>query len=192
MNFKNVFRKLQPEYNAPVTLTLTFVSIAMCLIIMAFGESIQHFFATKPSIDPLSPMFYVRLVNHIFIHADWSHLLNNFALILILGPNLEEKLGSFKLALLILATAIVAALTNALLSSNGLIGASCIAYMFIFLSAFGKRATAKIPLTIMLVAILYVSQEIVGMFKDDNISHTSHLVSGACGALFGFLLNDKK
>lgn len=192
MNFKQAFRKLQPEYNAPVTLTLTFVSIAMCLIIMVFGEGIQHFFAAKSQFDWWNPMFYVRLVSHIFIHADWSHLLNNFALILILGPNLEEKLGSFRLALLVLATAIVAALANALLSSTGLIGASCIVYMFIFLSAFGKRATAKIPLTILLVAILYVSQEITGLFKNDNISHTSHLISGACGAIFGFFLKDKK
>jgi len=48
-------------------------------------------------------------------------------------------------------------------------------------------------MTVILVAVLYIGNEIVsGLFSKDQISHLSHIIGGLCGTLFGVILNSKK
>ena len=52
-------------------------------------------------------------------------------------------------------------------------------------SKVGSRG-GEIPLTLVAVAALYLTQEILGgLFSADNISHLSHIVGGVCGAVMG-------
>jgi len=136
---------------------------------------------------------YVGLFGHILAHESWEHLLSNFMLILLIGPILEERRGSVPLLVMILVTALVTGLANLVFSDHALIGASGVVFMMVLLASMVNVRSGDIPLTFIAVAVIYMGGEIARSFQSDHISHLSHLVGGAAGAVFGFLMaGDKK
>lgn len=86
-------------------------------------------------------------------------------------------------------TALAAGLFHIFFGGSGaLLGASGLVYMLIFLASTSGSHGGEIPLTLVAVAALYVTQEIMGgLFSAGNISHLSHIVGGVCGAVMGLL-----
>ena len=66
-------------------------------------------------------------------------------------------------------------------------GSSGIAFMLIVLSAFVNVAERKIPITLVLIILFYLIDEIKDLRKKDGIGHDAHLIGGICGAVFGFM-----
>ena len=63
---------------------------------------------------------------------------------------------------------------------------------FIILASLTGFKDGEIPLTFILVAIIYIGQQIFeGITVSDNISNMAHIVGGAVGAVLGYLLNKK-
>ena len=63
---------------------------------------------------------------------------------------------------------------------------------FFFLSLAGMKS-GSIPVTLILVAVLYLGQEVYSiLFVQDNVANFMHLVGGACGTAFGFWAARKK
>lgn len=177
------------EYNSPVTLTFSLIALlAVILGGVTGGRSTRALFSVYRA-SPADLMTYLRLLTHVFGHMDNSHFAGNIALVLVLGPIVEEKYGARKYAAMILITALVAAGAHLAISGNtALMGASGIVFMLIFAAAFTGRREKKIPLTIILVAILYLGGELVsGVFARDNISQISHIIGGLCGIGAGAL-----
>ena len=88
-------------------------------------------------------------------------------------------------------TAVTAAITgiiNYLLFPNiALCGASGVVFAFIILSSVTSVRTGEIPLTFILVAIIFLGQQIIqGVFVTDNVSNLSHFVGGVIGGAAGF------
>jgi membrane associated rhomboid family serine protease len=177
------------SYNAPFTLTFTFFCIGIRLLGDTFTASL---FTVYPSFDYHIPVDYLRLVSHAAGHSGWTHLIGNFSLILILGPVLEEKYSSMHLALMALVTALVTGIIHVLFSSSGLLGASGIVFMMILLASFGNMKSGKIPLTFLLVLILYLGQEFYSVGKNDQVAHYAHIIGGLCGGVFGFMFYTPK
>lgn len=176
------------SYNAPVTLTFALISTLVLVLDLATGRLLTAtVFSVGPTMDLANPLEYVRLVAHVAGHLNWSHLLSNFAFILLLGPILEEKYGSTTLLVMILVTGLITGLLNVLLLSSGLMGASGIVFMMILLASFANIRQGEIPLSFILVVILYLAREVVTAVQDDNISQFAHVAGGVCGSLFGFL-----
>ena len=74
-----------------------------------------------------------------------------------------------------------------------LLGASGIVFTFILLASFTGYKGGTIPLTFIVVAILYIGNEVYqGIFVSDNIANLTHSIGGLVGAFFGFILNKKK
>ncbi len=84
------------------------------------------------------------------------------------------------------ATALATGLLHVLFFSYGLLGASGIAFMLILLSSFANAKAGTIPLTFVLILILYLGNEFLSSANEDNISHFAHILGGICGSLFGF------
>ena len=42
------------------------------------------------------------------------------------------------------------------------------------------------PVTFILILLLYLGQEVMNIFRQDNISQFGHIAGGLIGALFGF------
>ncbi len=180
------------KYNSPVILTFSLVSLLVLLLNqITNGYANLYLFSVYKS--PLSdPLYYFRLFGHSLGHADFSHYFNNFVLILLIGPMLEEKYGSRRLLIMMVTTALITGLLNAMLFNTMLLGASGIVFMLMILSSFVNLEEGKIPLTLILAVCVFIGREISdGMFKTDNISHLTHIVGGVCGAIMGFLINSK-
>jgi membrane associated rhomboid family serine protease len=135
---------------------------------------------------------WFTLFTHICGHDSWAHLIANFTLILVIGPMLEENYGSRSLLFMIIITALVTGILNAFLFKSALMGASGVVFMMILLSSFTNFSRGEIPLTFILVLVLYMSVQIIDSFKDNNISQFAHIVGGLCGSFFGFFRPSKK
>ena len=132
----------------------------------------------------------LRLFTHALGHNDLGHLMGNMAYILLLGPILEEKYGQTKVIEIIMVTAFVTGLINNLLfGSTMLCGASGVVFAFILLTSFTGFQEGEIPLTFILVAVIYLGQQIwEGLTVKDNVSNLSHILGGTVGAGFGYVL----
>jgi membrane associated rhomboid family serine protease len=178
------------KYNAPATLTF---SISATLILLAnqyiMPGIIEALFTAEGSqtfrYDDIPA--YIRMFTHVLGHANWDHLLSNLTLILLLGPVLEEKYGTRSVAMMMIATAFINGLVNALFFKTELLGSSGIAFMMILLVSFANIKAGEFPLTALLVVGLYLVKEILAIFRYDDISQVSHLIGAACGAFFGFI-----
>lgn len=179
------------QYNAPVVLTFTLFCTGFMVLKDLFFD-LTPFFSVGGSMSITNPIDYFRLVSHIIGHGGWEHLIGNMSYILLLGPMLEEKYGSQKLLVMMLITAFITGILNIFMFSSGLLGASGIVFMFILLSSVVNVEKGKIPLTFILVLMLFLGQEILSIFRDDNISQFAHILGGICGAVFGFASNKQK
>lgn len=186
-----MFKKIR--YNSPVILTFTFLALfALVLGYATQNYSTQLLFSVYKS-SPKSIFFYIRLFGHVLGHANWSHFFNNFLIILLVGPMLEEKYGSKRLLIMILFTAFITGVINLVFFNTGLLGASGIAFMLILLSSFVNLQKGTIPITFVLVFLAYIGSEVVnGFVGADNISQLTHIIGGVCGGIFGYFLNKEK
>lgn len=164
------------QYNAIVTLTMFFISLGVLLLDkITKGKANRKIFSTERA-SLLNPLTYIRFFTHILGHSDWEHLSNNYLKILLLGPLIEEKYGSINFLIMILITAFVVAVFNFIKGKEWLEGASCISFMLTVLSAFVNITENKIPITLILIILFYIIDEIKKLKKDDNIAHDSHII----------------
>jgi len=186
------------DINAPFILGMTALSLVMLIISANVGINTRSIFAAyRTSIT--DPMQYIRLFTHVVVHADVSHYVGNFMMILAIGPIVEEKYGSVRLLKMAAITSVITGLVIVIFfPRTAVVGASGIVFMIILLASFTNIRQGRIPVTVPLVAILYIGNEIMlGLFTVSNISRISHIVGGLCGALFGIIfhshiLNNRK
>lgn len=186
-------RKLRITFNAPVVLGLIFVCfIATLLGELTKGGSTKLLFMTYHS-SLLNPMTYIRFVTHIFGHSGWSHFIGNATYLLLLGPMLEEKHKSRTLIEIIIITALVTGVINYIFFPHiALCGASGVVFAFIVLASFTGFKDGEIPLTFILVATIYIGQQIFdGITINDNVSNMAHILGGLVGSGTGYILNKK-
>ena len=84
------FKKIRISYNAPVTLTFALTAVLiMVLNALLKGTLIPALFTVPGGagcpvpFDMHAPLDYLRLILHIFGHADWNHLVSNLSFILL-------------------------------------------------------------------------------------------------------------
>ena len=140
------------------------------------------------------PLTYVRFVGHIFGHANWEHFMGNITLLLVVGPMLEEKYGSVSILAVILITAVVTGVVNFIFFPHiQLLGASGVVFAFILLSSMTSIKEGSIPLTFILVAVIYIGGQIYdGIFVNDNVSNLTHIIGGLVGSCLGFVMAKNK
>ena len=181
-------------FNSPIVLGFVIISLGVMVAnYLTMGVSNQLLFTTYHS-SLVSPLTYVRLFTHVLGHAGWSHYIGNMMYMLLLGPMLEEKYGSRAIIEVILVTGLVTGIVTWLLFPNiALCGASGIVFAFIMMTSFTSFKEGGIQLTVILVAIIFIGQQVYeGLFVQDNISNMAHILGGIVGALAGYTLNKRK
>ena len=177
------------HYNSPVILTFAIIAVVIFLFSAILTERITTtLFLVRPSFSFSDPLDYFRLVSHVVGHASFQHLFGNLTLILLLGPILEEKYGSTAILSIMAVTALTTGVINVLFFSTGLLGASGIVFAFIILASIVNMRRDAIPLSFILVSLIFIGGELLQVFQQDNISQTAHIVGGIIGAVFGFQL----
>lgn len=184
-------KKLQ--YNSPVILTYAIICLVFLIInLISAGWFNKTFLVSYPHASLLNPMTYIRAVAYIFGHSGVAHFSNNMLLLLLIGPIVEEKYGSKRLAEMIFCTAVTTAIINGLFFNAGIIGASGIVFMLIMLSAFVNIKKDKIPVSLILVGAFYLGTEFYNaIFVVDSVSQLAHIVGGVCGIFWGIIYNRK-
>lgn len=187
-------RPLRLQYNAPVVLTFSLLSLgALIFGMLTGGGSTRLLFCVyrAPLTDPLT---YVRMFTHVLGHANYTHFIGNIMLLLVIGPPLEEKYGSRRLLGCVVLTALISGLVQFLLfPGSALLGASGIVFMLIMLASLAGMKDGRIPLTLILAAVLYLGQEVYAMVAlRDNVANFMHLVGGVTGTVFGIALAKKR
>lgn len=185
---------LKISFNSPIILGFTAICLVALLLGQTTGGRTTNLFFSVYRSSLLDPLTYLRFVGHIFGHAGWDHFLGNMMLILIVGPLLEEKYGSWNMFFVIVVTAIATGIVHFILFPHiRLLGASGVVFALILLSSFTSIEERTIPLTFVLVAVIYLGQQIYeGIFVRDDVSNLTHIVGGLVGAAVGWSLNCRR
>ena len=176
-------------------MVLTYAII--CVLVMAINQYllrgiIPAWFSISAYFNPHSYRCWITLVTHVIGHPTWTGLFSNFAFILLLGPILEESYSSWSLVVMIILTALVTAVLNILIFKTDLLGADGIVFMMILLASFANFSKGELPLTFILVLIIYLGREIINVFDTGIISGFAYIIGGFCGSLFGFFQPGKR
>ncbi len=175
------------KYNSPVILTFALICSAVF-----FGDSLlfgnlMNYFSVGTSVNWTNPLSISTLFSHVIGHGSMEHLLGNMTFILLLGPIVEEKYGSKFTLLMIILTAFITGILNISFFNTGLLGASGIVFMLILLVSFTNVKGGQIPLTFILVALLFIGKEVIHSLQEDQVSQFAHIIGGVCGSIFGFI-----
>jgi membrane associated rhomboid family serine protease len=183
------------KYNAPTVLTFALSSALVLLLSETLFRGLEEAWFMVPGrtgFNAGSFRNWLSILTHVMGHANWTHLINNFSLILLVGPMLEESYGSLSLLFMIVITALVTGVFNILFFRASLMGASGVVFMMILLASFTNFTRGEIPLTFILVLVLYLGVQLFDSLSSDNISQFAHIVGGFCGSLFGFFRPPKR
>ncbi len=185
--------KVKISFNSPVILGFTIIClISLLLNWMTDGWSNAALFSVYRSRLSIFALF--RFFGHVFGHANFSHFMGNIMLILVVGPLLEEKYGSSDIGLVIAITAFTTGLFHFIFFPGVmLLGASGVVFSLILLSSFASIKEGEIPLTFILVAVIYIGEQIYqGIFVEDQVSNLTHIIGGIVGAWCGYNLNRRR
>jgi GlpG protein len=176
--------KIKLTFNSPVILIYILMSFAVLELGIFTGGSIGFLFETSHS-SLVEPLTYVRLFTHVFGYRGWEHYLGNASYILLLGSMLEERCGSGKIIQVMLTTALVSGLINFFVfPEDSLCGGSGIVFAFILMTSFSGIRNGEISLTFILVAVIFICQQIYGnMTWHYDLSESSFMIGGAAGTL---------
>ena len=182
------------QYNSPVVISFFLISFAALVLgwLSNNWTTASLFSVYRSSFR--DPFTYIRLISHVLGHADLEHFFGNMLMFLVIGPPLEERYGSRVLLTGILLTALISGLLQTVLFPNSaLLGASGIVFMLIMLSSLSGMEDGGIPVTLILVAVLYLGRELYSiLFVKDDVANLMHIIGGICGTTYGFLISRKQ
>lgn len=177
--------------NSPVILGYALACLAALGINTFTGGSANKLLFMTYHSPLTNVMTYVRFFTHVLGHSGWTHFIGNMSYILLLGPTLEEKYGPQKIIEVIGITALVTGIVNYIFfPAIALCGASGVVFAFILLISLTNVRSGEIPVTVILVAVIFLGQQVYeGLFLRDNVSNLSHVLGGLVGAFSGYNLN---
>lgn len=177
------------KYNAPVTLTFALLSLlALALAELTDGWTTQNLFSVYKS--PLTDyLTYPRFVLHVLGNTDLTTCTANVIVLLVVGPAAEDRFGSAKVLTAVLLTAIATGLVMWFLFPDAvLMGASGEIFMLMVLASFASVRGGYIPLTLLLVLVLYLGSEILqAVTGTAGLSELTHITGGVVGVLLGLI-----
>lgn len=181
------------SYNSPVILTFSLLSLGVLLLAhLTDGASTSLLFSVyRFSFTDI--LGYPRLFLHVLGHAGYEHLASNICMMLVVGPMVEEKYGSKNVFLSIIVTAFVTGIVHLITSETAMLGASGIVFMLILMASITNFRGGFIPLTLVVVAVIYLGSEFVnGITVNDNITQLGHVVGGCMGIVCGIFFSGKR
>ncbi len=176
------------RYNAPVTLTFALLSLlALALNELTDGWTTQNLFCFyKSSFSDY--LTYPRAVLHVLGNTSLTTCTGNIIVMLVVGPAAEERFGSAKVFFAVLLTAIAGALIMwFLFPESTIMGASGVLFCMMLLTSFASMRGGAIPITLILVIILYLGSEILqAVTGTAGLQELTHIAGGVVGLVLGF------
>lgn len=176
-------------FNAPVILSFCFLSL-LVMFVCLLAPDLAYWLAASGPVE-FRITYFTGLFTYPLVHGDWVHFFGNFSIILLVGPILEEKYGGQFIAFSFLITTAIIGFAHTLFFSGGIIGASGLVFFCIMLVSMTNFKRGQLPLTLILVGLLYLGKEVAGLFQDDQISQLGHILGGVLGVFVGLFLGNQ-
>ena len=179
------------KYNAPITLTFALLSLlALALNELTDGWTTQNLFSFYKS--PLSDyLTFPRAILHVLGNTSLTACTANIIVLLVIGPAAEERFGSAKVLFAILLTAIAGSLLVwFFFPEASIMGANGVLFMMMVLASFASMRGGAVPITLLLVLILFLGSEVVQTISGAaGLPELTHIVGGAIGLLLGLIFS---
>ncbi|MEE1182006.1 MAG: rhomboid family intramembrane serine protease [Treponema sp.] len=202
-------KKSSPKitFDFPVTVTFVIAAVVVFLIdsFLLKGKisSVLICHGSKQAAIPFnfkSAADFTGLIFYVFGNASWEMLFANLIVILLLGQILEERYGSLMLGLMMFISVLISGVLTVCVSTVPLSGAGCVIFMMAVLVSLTELTKKRIPLSCLLVFVLFLAFEIYRNTKGAAGSNAMQkvcgvlieMVGGICGSIFGFLVLPKK
>ncbi len=135
------------------------------------------------------------ILTHMFLHANFPHILFNMFGVLIFGSLLEQRLKNYQYYALYFGSGILAGIIGsfiydaALGASAGvmaLVGASAMLYPKVVFYIFGV-----FPLQLRTLAFIYFIYDFLGSFTMNNVANLAHIIGMVSGLSYAYFLLTK-
>lgn len=191
-------KKINIDFDAPVTVTFAALSVFLFLLdsFIFKGKMTVAFMASPATGGELAFEVgnfssYMRLFFYAFGAASWEILITNLLFILLLGPSMEAKYGSVIIGIMMAVSTLFSGVLTACFCKSSIQGCTAIVFMMIFLNSFMSFSKKKIPLSFVLIFILFIVRELFVKNPNGIVGIIIGIAGGLCGSLFAFLTSPK-
>lgn len=177
-----------------ISIIILFINIFLFLLQNLFPK-ITWLFILYPPVLLQEPW---RIITHMFIHADFSHLFFNMLFLIFFAPALEREVGTMKFLGIYFSSGILGGIAQSLVSSSPSLGASGALYgVFGALAILNPRMKVVIfplfiPVPISVAVILFAFIDFLMMGSGDAIAHGAHLSGLLAGVFLGFYFSRRR
>jgi len=187
----NFLRRLTVE--APVVISFCLACVLIHLASSTVLPGLNHFLAVRDTFQWNSLWQYPRLLTHILAHDHGlAHIKGNMTHLLLVGPSCEHVYGSAAMLRIFGLVGLASAVAHIIVGGRNThqLGASGIVFSTILLNSLVAAQVGKIPISFVLTAGLWVSDEVFKfLFGRDGVSHHAHLTGAVVGTLAGYYLH---
>ena len=187
-------KKLQLVFNSPVILISSLITLLVFILQNTAIPNLIEIIAssntaslTEQAFSPINPMHYVRLFTLIFGHYNMQTLCINLAIILLLGPRVEERFGTILVFIMFAITSFVAGILSVLFLENSICGLDGIALLLVILTLFECASLKEIYFSYIILLAVLIANTIVFSIQQNNFGILLHYAGSLCASLFGFL-----
>jgi membrane associated rhomboid family serine protease len=181
-------------------ITLLIIIITAFISVTAFKRSELMYRYNFNAYQIIHRKQWYRIFSHVFLHANWEHLIFNMISLYFFAPLVESQLGMLTFILIYGGAAIASSIPDLIkhkdnfsynaLGASGAV--SAIIFTAILLNPTSKIMLLLIPIPIpaVLFGVLYlVFSAYMAKRNIDNIGHTAHFWGAVFGFLFPVILN---
>lgn len=173
-------------FNSPFVLTFALLATFVLVISLSVGGPLK-ILTLNGNFAFTDWQSYVGLFLYPLSHGSITHLVSNFGIILLIAPLLEKQYKWQKLLSMSVITTLVIGIVHIILSDQGLIGASGLVFLYIVLASLSNASNKEIPLTFVLVVCMFLGQEIINSFQEDQVSQMAHIGGGVMAIVFRYI-----
>ena len=170
------------------------IILSICLVVFLLSQIIPGFVYNYLALNPDYVMQRPwTLLTHMFVHANFNHLLLNMLVLLFFGMELERRVGKTKFLEIYILSGIVAALGQMMVSDGYLVGASGALYgvmgcLAMIAPEIRVMLFFIVPMSIRALVVLFAMMDFLFFGSPDNIAHMAHIVGLLVGLAFGLMM----
>jgi membrane associated rhomboid family serine protease len=137
-----------------------------------------------------------RLITAIFAHGSLNHLMSNLFSLLLFGLILEGRIGGKNTLFIFILTGIAINLLLPIMPYTRVLGASgaifAIMGVLVALRPLMTIFLGFVPMPLIVAAIIWVIQDLLGVFYPTNVANIAHLAGLFMGLILGLYLRTNK
>jgi len=179
-------------------LTLSGIILTICVLLFLVRLAVPSFafdyLALNPALVTARPW---TLITHMFLHANFNHLLFNMIFLFFFGTELERRIGENRFLMVFIVSGLVAAFGQmAVVPVGFMLGASGALYgvmgcLAVIAPEIRVLLFFVIPMSIRASVVLFAFLDFTMMGSADSIAHMAHIAGLVAGLVFGETMKNK-